>query len=105
VIDTHNQLRQYLLRLEKKLLTKNSYFHLSTTIIGINVMDAYHLANYHRVINCFGGGSGEKKVNIQRFAGILSHQLIKMQRDGGLQIRDFFQKMQWSGDGTDLHDI
>ena len=77
VIDTHNQLRQDLLQLEKKWLTKNAYFRLATTLIGINVTDAYLLANYHKVINSSANGSDEKKIGIQRFAGILSFQLLK----------------------------
>jgi hypothetical protein len=37
-IDTHNQLRQDLLQLEKKLVTKKPYFCLTTTLLGINVI-------------------------------------------------------------------
>ena len=89
VIDTHNQLRQDLLQLEKKWLTKNAYFHLCTTIIGMNVTDAYHLANYHKVINYTGGGSGEKKISLQCFAGILSSQLITNAKRWGSKDRRF----------------
>jgi hypothetical protein len=44
------------------LLTKNAYFHLSTSIIDINVKDAYHLATYHEVIGYSGDGTGGKKI-------------------------------------------
>jgi len=77
VIDTHNQLRQNLLQLEKKWLTKNAYFRLLTTLLGINVTDSFLLANYHKIINSNSNGSDDKKISIQRFAGMLSYQLLK----------------------------
>jgi hypothetical protein len=74
VIDTHNQLRQFLLALEKKWLTQNAYFHLASTYLGINVVDTYHLANNHRIINV--AANDEKKMSLCTFAGILANQLI-----------------------------
>jgi hypothetical protein len=77
-IDTHNQLCQDLLQLEKTWLTKNPFFRLSTMLIRINVTDAFLLANHHRVINVYSDPtSGKRKISIRRFAVILSHQLIK----------------------------
>jgi hypothetical protein len=76
-IDTHNQLRQDLLQLEKKWRTKNPYYRLTTTLLGINVTDTYLLANHHRVVNYFGNRGEEKSIGIQRFAGMLSYQLLK----------------------------
>jgi hypothetical protein len=55
----------------------------------MNVTDAYHLANYHKVINCTGGGSGEKKISLQCFAGILSSQLITNAKRWGSKDRRF----------------
>ena len=78
VIDTHNQLRQDNLKLEKKWMTQNPWFRLATTLIGITVTDAYLLCNYHNVINCGVREHQEKKITIQRFAGILAFQLIEM---------------------------
>jgi hypothetical protein len=49
-MDTHNQLCQDLLQLEKKWLTKNPFFHLTTTLITINVTDAFLLSNHHKLI-------------------------------------------------------
>jgi hypothetical protein len=46
-IDTHNRLHQDLLQLEKKWLTKNPYFRLATTLLGINVTDTFLLVNHH----------------------------------------------------------
>ncbi len=74
VIDTHNQLRQFLLALEKKWLTQNAYFCLAPTHLGINVVDMYHLANHHKIINV--SANDEKKMNVCTFAGILANQLI-----------------------------
>ena len=76
IIDTHNQLRQDLLQLEKKWLTKNPFFRLSTTLIGVNVTDLFLLANHHKVINISNSTIGKQKISIRRFAGILSNQLI-----------------------------
>ena len=73
-IDTHNQLRQFNLALEKKWLTKNPYFRLSTTLLGINVVDTYHLSSWHGVINY--SRKDDKKLSVCTFAGILSYQLI-----------------------------
>ncbi len=76
VIDTHNQLRQDLLQLEKKWLTKNPFFLLATTLTGINVTDTYLLANYHKVINPSNDPTLRQKISIPRFAGMLALQLI-----------------------------
>jgi hypothetical protein len=79
VIDTHNQLRQDSLRLEKRWITQNPWFRLATTYVGICVTDAFLLCNYHRVINISKKGieDQENKISIQRFAGILTNQLIQ----------------------------
>jgi hypothetical protein len=37
--------------MEKKWITHDPYFCLTTTYISINVTDAYLLANCHKVIN------------------------------------------------------
>jgi hypothetical protein len=81
IIDTHNQLRQDLLRLETKWKTRSAYFRLATTLIGINVTDCFLLAGHHKVINYSSNyGTDGKKISIQRFAGMLSHQLIHAAR-------------------------
>jgi hypothetical protein len=64
-IDTHNQLRQDLLQLEKKWLTKNPFFRLSTTLVGISVTDAFLLSNHHKIINNGSGSHDDKKISIQ----------------------------------------
>jgi hypothetical protein len=73
-IDTHNQMCQFNLALEKKWLTKNPYFCLSMTLIRINVVDTYHLSNWHGIINY--SRKDDKNLSVCTFAGLLSHQLI-----------------------------
>jgi hypothetical protein len=57
---------------------QDPFFCLGTTLVGINVPDAYLLANYHKVINFLPNACEEKeqKINIQGFLGILAQQLI-----------------------------
>ena len=40
-VDLHNQARQYELKLEKKWVTTDPYFRLYSTLVGINVIDAW----------------------------------------------------------------
>ena len=40
-IDIHNHLRQYCLRIEKRWVTSNPYFQLTTTLMGMNVVDTF----------------------------------------------------------------
>jgi len=61
-IDTHNQLRQDNLKLEKKWLTQSPWFRLSTTLIGIVVTNSFLLCNYHKVINVGSSEQQEKKI-------------------------------------------
>jgi hypothetical protein len=54
---------------------KDAYFRLTTTHIGINVVDSYKLADFHQILN-FTKKALKKKMIIVRFAGVLGHQLI-----------------------------
>ena len=74
-IDKHNQCRQAELALEKRWQTQNPFFRLHTTIIGMNVVDCYFLADHHRIIN-HRIPDKEYKMTIINFAGFLAHQLI-----------------------------
>jgi hypothetical protein len=74
-IDSHNQVRQSNLALEKKWLTKDPFFRLTTTLIGICVADTWKLADFHKLING-SKRSDEKKMTITRFAGILGWQIL-----------------------------
>jgi len=78
-VDTHNHVRQSELMLEKKWLTKDPYFRLTTTLIGMSVTDAWRLAYYHSVIDkkrASNGYSDTHRTGIKRFAGIVASQLI-----------------------------
>jgi hypothetical protein len=61
VINTHNQLRQHSLKLERKWATQNPWFRLATTYVGVCVTDAYLLCNYHRMINVTNSGDDQEK--------------------------------------------
>jgi hypothetical protein len=74
-IDKHNQARQAELALEKHWLTQNPFFRLHTTLIGINVVDCYKLADHHKFIN-HRIPDKEYKMTITSFAGFLAYQLI-----------------------------
>ena len=43
VIDTHNQVRQSEIKLEKKWVTKSGWFRVFTTLVGIQVVDSVRL--------------------------------------------------------------
>jgi hypothetical protein len=75
MIDKHNQARQAELTLKKRWLTQNPYFCLHTTLLGINVVDCYKLAEHHKIINHHLPDK-DYKMTMTCFAGILAHQLI-----------------------------
>jgi len=74
-IDKHNQCHQSELALENWSQTQNPFFRLFTTIIGLNVVDCYLLADHHKIINHWIPDK-EYKMTIINFAGVLAHQLI-----------------------------
>jgi hypothetical protein len=47
-----------------------------TLFAGINVVDAYKLCDYHHIINYRLAKDGEHKMPVEKFAGLLSYQLI-----------------------------
>jgi len=71
-IDAHNQARQFELGLEKSWVTQDPFFRLATTLLGISVVDAWKLGDYHRLFNW----SRKNPIGIRYFAGILAKQLI-----------------------------
>ena len=74
-IDKHNQSRQFDIALEKTWLTQDPYFRLATTLIGMNVVDTWKLADHHKLLNA-PGTKEEAKVTIKKFAGMLRHQFV-----------------------------
>lgn len=84
-VDVHNHLRQYCLKLEKKWVTNDCWFRLTTTLMGMSTVDAYRLAKYHnflpygRVCDLVDDSSdedGKNEMSMKRFAGILANQLL-----------------------------
>jgi len=74
-IDKHNQCHQSELAFEKQWQTQNPFFCLFTTIIGLNVVHCYLLANHRKIIN-HRIPDKEYKITIINFVGVLAYQLI-----------------------------
>ena len=73
-VDSHNHARQFELALEKKWLTDNAHFRLSTTMIGINATDTWKLALFHRLLSYRQG----KNNTVLSFMGILAKQFLTL---------------------------
>jgi hypothetical protein len=55
---------------------QDPYFHLATTLIGMDVVDTWKLADHNKLLNPPGTNEAAK-VTIKRFAGMLCyHQLV-----------------------------
>jgi len=78
IIDSHNQVRQAELSLEKKWHTRDPYFRLTTTLISITVTDSYRLAYYHKLIDAKRSDNDfdEQRTTSKKFAGYLAMQLL-----------------------------
>jgi hypothetical protein len=72
VIDCHNQLRQDSLALEEKWVTQDCYFCLTTTLIGMSIVDSYLFAKQPDIIK----GCNSSGLSVQQFSGALAFQLI-----------------------------
>ena len=84
-VDVHNHLRQYCLRLEKKWITTDCWFRIFTTILGINVVDTFRLAKFHRILpnKRFKivedvDHDGQNDYTMRKFGGVLCTQLLYM---------------------------
>ena len=77
-VDKHNQARQYELALEKKWDTRDPWFRITTTLIGVNVVDAWKLSLHHTLFSRLQlKHNAESTVSINVFAGILTKQLLR----------------------------
>ena len=77
-VDKHNQARQYELGLEKKWDTRDPWFRLTTTLIGINVVDVWKFSLYHTLFSRLQmKHNAEFTISINVFAGILTKQLLR----------------------------
>jgi hypothetical protein len=68
-IDSHTQLHQGQLALEKCWVTQDCWFRLHATIIGIHTMYMFRMAAHHKLIP-------KGSYPMMEFALVLSHQLI-----------------------------
>jgi hypothetical protein len=68
-IDSHNQLRQGQLALEKCWVTQDCWFRLQTTFVGINVTGTFRIAAHHSKIP-------KGNYPIREFAGVFPSQLL-----------------------------
>ena len=80
-VDQHNHVRQHELGLEKKWVTHNCWFRLTTSKIGLDVTDTWQLMRHHRLFelgfkNQFKENDN-KDVPIKALAGQLAAQLLK----------------------------
>ena len=84
-VDVHNHLRQYCLKLEKKWVTVDCWFRLTTTLMGISAVDAFRLAKFHNFLPCGRINNvvkndieddGTNELSMKRFSGILANQLL-----------------------------
>ena len=73
VIDVHNQNRQGTLALEKKWNTKNCWFRLFTTLVGMCTIDALKMLNYFKPPHRKGD---EDRRKVLTFAALLAKQLL-----------------------------
>ena len=84
-VDIHNHLRQSCLKLEKKWVTMDCWFRLTTTLFGMSVVDTYRLCQFHGFLPRGRMSSlvmdeidqdGVNELTMKKFAGILATQLI-----------------------------
>ena len=67
VVDLHNQARQFELALEKKWVTQEAYFRLYTTLVGMNVTDAW------KSLRVLGLNDDD---TISHFADVLAQEMV-----------------------------
>jgi hypothetical protein len=70
VIDTHNQARQGLLKLEKRWVTHNCWFRLDTTLIAMTITDCWRAYKHAMPLK------KHKEMTIMEFADRLAHDSI-----------------------------
>jgi hypothetical protein len=71
VIDSHNHCRQFRLALERLWLTKNPWFRLDCTFIGMTVIDAFRGLQYHT-----GERQKRTKMTVADFADALAWDCV-----------------------------
>ena len=79
ILDTHNQLRQSELALEKKWITNDPYFRLKTTHDGVDCIDTWLLSEHHGLFykNSEKDEEGPVAMSVRKFAGVLAQQILE----------------------------
>ncbi|XRB20796.1 hypothetical protein RI054_25g106450 [Pseudoscourfieldia marina] len=75
VIDAHNHRRQHELGLESAWITKDPYFRLATTGIGMNVVDSELAIMYFKPLSRYA------KMTTTKFADVLGFELWRLGQD------------------------
>jgi len=75
VINKRNQSRQFDLALEKTWLTQDPFFHSSTTIVVMIVVNTWKLDDWHKKLNP-PNSREDTKMSIQKFADALCYQFV-----------------------------
>ena len=84
-VDIHNHLRQSCLKLEKKWITMDCWFRLTTTLLGMSVVDTFRLCQFHgfiprgrmhTLVMDDVDDEGTNELTMKKFGGILATQLI-----------------------------
>jgi len=110
LIDEHNKQRQSLLNLERCWLTKNCWFRLLTTIIGMSVVDMHRWDRNHRYTHT-QGSLDDDSIKIRKFSDLICGYLLNVEvrvraspravrgRSTGLLEDDALERIQ-AGDGS-----
>lgn len=70
-IDSHNQSRQFDLKLEKMWVINDGFFRIITIIFGMTIVNVWNASKYHT--NC---GHPHKKLSVLGFASILAKGML-----------------------------
>lgn len=82
-VDRNNHDRQFELALEKKWITQDCYFRLTTTMYGLGVTDSKYLMCLHNLFplslrkRYADNGGDARSIPLKTYAGTLSAQLLK----------------------------
>jgi hypothetical protein len=66
-IDSHKNVRQFELALEKRWFTRDPFFRLDTTLTGMTVTDVWRLSQYHKLISNAKDEDGLNLLTIKKF--------------------------------------
>ena len=109
----NNHDRQFELALEKKWVTQDCYFRLTTTLYGLSVTDSKYLMTLHNLFplsvrkRCADAGGDAWSIPLKSYAGTLAAQLLKraeleeeMERSVNKRLHSQLDR-SWSSDTTE----